>query len=533
MRRWNGWGDEGFNYPLAPRALAFLEGRLGPGLTAQDASLADILARVPPSRLPPHPLVVIEPGERAVHARGQSLPDWIALRFGTVSHFPDGVAFPQSDDEIREILAYAQRYGIRLIPYGGGTSVAGHINVQSDEYPVLTVDLRRMNRLLDLDEESHLATFEAGIQGPDVEAALRARGYTLGHYPQSFAPPDLGGWVCTRSSGQQSLGYGKIERLFAGGRLETPEGTLILPVFPASAAGPDLRELVLGSEGRFGFLTKATVRVRWVPEKEDFLAIFFPDFSSGTKAVKDLVLRRLPLTMLRLSDAAETETLLTLAGQEGLVNLLERYLGLRGASKGKCLLLYGLAGSRREISCAVGEVNDTTGRLGGVPVGRPLGRQWLKTRFKTPYLRNTLWRNGYAVDTLETAIPWGKVTGLVQEIEEALQGGLAQVNERVHVFSHLSHVYPDGSSIYTTYFYRLTKDPEENLRRWGWLKGLASRTIVAWGGTISHHHGVGEDHRSYLPAEKGRLGMRLIEEVGRVLDPFGLMNPGKLFVSEK
>jgi alkyldihydroxyacetonephosphate synthase len=471
--------------------------------------------------------VITDPEDRVRHARGQSLPDWIALRSGSIDHFPDGVAYPQSSSEVRELLAYAARYGIRLIPYGGGTSVVGHINVHDDS-PALTVDLSRMNRLLHLDEDSHLATFEPGVRGPDLEAALRARGYTLGHYPQSFEYSTLGGWICARSSGQQSLGYGRIERLFAGGQLETHRGTIVLPPFPASAAGPDLRELVLGSEGRYGILTEATVRVRRVPEFEDFRGVFFPSFAAGVSALKDLVRQRLPLAMLRLSNPEETKTTLALAGHESLIDLLNRYLELRGVAGQKCLLIYGLAGSKGEISFAAGRVQAASRRFGGVYVGRTFGREWHKARFKSPYLRNTLWENGYAVDTLETAIPWSKAEGLVTELQK-LSAGLSSVGEKVQVMTHLSHLYTDGCSVYTTYLYQIADDPAETLRRWQVLKGLASEIIVAFGGTISHQHGVGKDHLPYLEAEKGQVGMYLIKEVGRLLDPQNIMNPGKLF----
>lgn len=529
MRRWNGWGEENFVYPLTESARRFLHQEIGPANPPRDVALDEVIACVPPSRLPSHPLVITDPEERVRHARGQSLPDWIALRSGGIDRFPDGVAYPQSVQDVTALLGYAARNGIKLIPYGGGTSVVGHITVYDDD-PLLTVDMSRMNRLLYLDEESHLATFEAGVRGPDLEAALRARGYTLGHYPQSFEYSTLGGWICSRSSGQQSLGYGRIERLFAGGRLETVSGALVLPAFPASAAGPDLREFILGSEGRYGILTEATVRVRKVPEAEDFRGIFFPDFTNGMNAIKELVRQRLPLTMLRLSTAEETRTTMAMAGHENLMSLLDKYLRLRGVGNGRCLLIYGMAGTRGEVAFAAGRVKATSRRFGGVSVGRTFGREWHKSRFKTPYLRNTLWDHGYAVDTFETAVPWSKVERLVRAMQ-GLSAGLSSINEKVHVMSHLSHVYTDGCSIYTTYVYRLADSPGVTLRRWQILKNMASTTIVAHGGTISHQHGVGKDHLPYLEEEKGPIGLHLIAELGRLLDPRALMNPGKLFES--
>jgi alkyldihydroxyacetonephosphate synthase len=385
-----------------------------------------------------------------------------------------------------------------------------------------------MSGLLHFDERSGLATFGAGIAGPDLEALLRVRGHTLGHFPQSFEYSTLGGWIATRGSGQQSLLYGRIERLFAGGQLESPAGTLVLPAFPASAAGPDLREIVLGSEGRIGILTEAAVRVSPLPQREEFLGVFFPDFSAGEEAVREIVQARLPLSMLRMSTASETATTLTLAGHEALLGTLERLLAVRGVGEDKCMLIAGFTGRTALVAMARRESLAIARKHGGVCVGRAFGRQWYRSRFRTPYLRNTLWEMGYAIDTLETATDWTGVPAMVEAIETALRTASAEVSERVHIFTHLSHLYPYGSSIYTTYLFRLAPDPDETLQRWQRMKAAASQCIVARGGTISHQHGVGEDHLPYLAVEKGALGIRALRDVCAVFDPASIMNPGKM-----
>jgi alkyldihydroxyacetonephosphate synthase len=528
MRRWNGWGDDTITYPLAEGPRRFLEELVGPGAPPRDAKLEEVIERVPASRLPEHPLVCQDAEERVRHARGQSLPDWIALRSGRISTFPDGVAYPTSDDEVRGLLAFAAEADVRVIPYGGGTSVVGHVNPPPGEQPVLTVDLARLCRLRHFDEVSQLATFGAGAMGPDLEAQLRARGCTLGHFPQSFELSTLGGWIVTRSSGQQSLGYGRIEKLFAGGMLVSPAGTLQMPPFPASATGPDLREVVLGSEGRLGILTEATVRVAPLPEMEAFHAVFFPDFERGRRAVREMMQARLPLSMLRLSTTVETQTTLALAGHERLIGTLERLLSLRGVAEEKCMLMLGFTGREGMAKATRKEALDMAGQQGGIHVGRTFGNEWHKSRFHTPYLRNTLWEMGYAIDTLETATDWANVPTMLEAIEGALRPGLEDLGERVHVFSHLSHLYPYGSSIYTTYLYRVATDPDETLERWQILKAAASDAIVAHGGTISHQHGVGTDHLAYMSQEKGPLGMAAIEDLCERFDPGGMMNPGKM-----
>lgn len=528
MKRWNGWGDERIEYPLPEAAAAYLAELIGPGNPIADTTIREVITAVPESRLVEHSLVKKDPVERLRHARGQSLPDWIALRSGRIGTFPDGVAYPNSNEDIKTLLNLARETGAHLIPYGGGTSVVGHINSLPGDVPVLVVDLSHLSRLIEIDEMSRLATFEAGIRGPELEAELGPYGFTLGHFPQSFEYSTLGGWIATRSSGQQSYYYGRIEELFAGGHIEMPIGALDLPPCPASAAGPDLRHLLLGSEGRLGFITQATVRIRPLPSVERFLAIFFRDWPSGVSAAREVVQNNLPISMIRLSDPQETETTLALAGMERLVNWADRGLRLLRYGSERCLLIFGVTGdesSTDRVSC---ETTAIARKYGGLNAGGVIGNQWRKSRFKTPYLRNALWDRGYAIDTLETAVPWSNVLDTVSSIKDAIQRGLEDIGELVLVIAHLSHIYQDGASIYVTYLYRRSPDPEETFRRWRVIKSAASEAIVAQGGTISHQHGIGLDHASYLKVEKGELGVGLLESARYFCDPGGVMNPGKL-----
>ncbi|NYE59286.1 alkyldihydroxyacetonephosphate synthase [Duganella sp. 1224] len=527
MRRWNGWGDESMEFALNADALAFLAQRVGAGRPVTDASLAQACAQIGASRLPAHPLIDTSAETRLRNALGQSLPDWLRLRYGVIGAAPDGVAYPESAEDVRALLAYAARHGVALIPQGGGTSVAGHLTAPSAR-PSLAVNMTRMRQLLYLDTESQLATFGAGVLGPDLEAQLRARGCTLGHFPQSFEYSTLGGWIATRSSGQQSLKYGRIEQMFRGGSLETPSGTLHLPTFPASAAGPDLREMVLGSEGRLGILTEATVRVRPVPEYEAFHAVFFPDWPSAETAVRQVAQAGLLLSMLRLSNPMETMTMLALAGHKKMIALLEGYLSLRGCKGGKCMLMIGVSGRKPLARAALREALVLTMPHGGVHVGRFMGEKWKQNRFRNVYLRNAAWQHGYAIDTVETAVDWPRVEIMMRAVEAAAAAALGQYGEQVHAYTHLSHLYAQGASVYTTFVYRLAGDYEADLARWKSLKMAASMAIVEHGGTISHQHGVGGDHAPYLSAEKGELGMSLLRSVFGHVDPQGIMNPGKL-----
>lgn len=528
MKRWNGWGDDAIQFDLGDDALAFLRERIGTGAAPADATFEQACAALAPSRLAPHRLVDTSAAARALHAHGQSLPDWLRLRYGKIGAAPDGVAWPESGAEVRELLDFAAAAGAIVIPYGGGTSVAGHLSAPDGAQPILSLDTTRLRAMSNLDREAQLATFGAGVLGPDLEAQLRAHGFTLGHFPQSFEYSTLGGWVATRSSGQQSLRYGRIEQLFAGGRIETPAGTLDIPTFPASAAGTDLREMVLGSEGRIGVLTEATVRVTRLPAHEAFHAVFFKDWEAARNAVREVAQARLPLSLLRLSNQLETQTMLALAGHKQLVAMLETYLRWRGCGAGKCMLMIGASGSRAAASFAMSGALAIARRHGGVHAGRAMGEKWKHNRFRNVYLRNAAWAHGYAIDTAETAVDWAGVTPMMQAMEQGAADALAAHGERVHAYTHLSHLYPQGASVYSTFVYRLSGDYAQDLARWQALKHAVSGAVVANGGTISHQHGVGTDHAPYLAAEKGVLGIGAMLALFRHFDPDGRMNPGKL-----
>ena len=530
MRRWNGWGDDSDDYVLTDNARRFLRQRIGEGRPPRDASREQVVRSVPPSRLRNPDLLLTDAAARLDHARGQSFPDWIAMKSGRMGPFADGIAFPTSHEEAAAALAEARRIGAVVIPYGGGTSVVGHLNVPAGDRPVVNISLEKMNRLTRVDDTAMLATLGAGTPGPQVEAQLRQHGYMLGHFPQSYEYSTLGGWVVTRSSGQQSYRYGRIENLFHSGRVITPRGELVIGSVPASSAGPDLREALMGSEGRLGLLTEVTARIRRLPAQEDFHAVFFPGWDAGVDAVRALVQNDVQLSMLRLSNEIETETQLALvAGHRTALFFLQRYLNLRGMGHGQCMLMVGVTGSEQECSFSRQRMLDIVSLYGGVHVGKLMGKAWARNRYRGPYLRNSLWDAGYAADTVETCVNWPQVTPVMRAIEQAAHDALSGDGERAHAFTHLSHVYRQGCSIYSTFVFRSAGSYDADYERWRRLKARVSETIVAHGGTISHQHGVGVDHAPYLPAEKSALGMDLIRAMARELDPEGMMNPGKLF----
>lgn len=519
MKRWNGWGYSKIELPVPDTASPLLGKLAGPGRPRQDATLEEVVGRVPKSKFKNHPLLDKNPETRLRHARGQSLSDWLELRFGTIDTFPDAVAFPTDEEQLREVLKVAQESKAQVIPYGGGTSVVGHLTPPKGKQRVLTVSLARMNKLLELNEHDQLATFQAGVAGPDLEAALRSHGYVLGHYPQSFEFSTLGGWVVTRSSGQQSLGYGRIEDLFAGGRLLSPQGLLEMPNLPASAAGPDIRQLIMGSEARAGIVSEATVRICRQAKVEKFAAILFPDWDSAVSTARTLARSELCLSMMRVSDARETVVQLGLAGHNPALKLLPKW-GQR------CLMLLAFTSpSWVSVERDRWRAWSQARRDGGLPLPGPFGEKWRDKRFRGAYLRNTLWDLGYAVDTLETCLPWSKLERGKAAIEDGLQTAMGDAG---YVFSHLSHFYGSGCSLYTTYLFPLLESEQAVREKWVRAKSAASQAIVDHGGTISHQHGVGLDHKPYLSQEKGQLALDSIEAGLSTFDPESMMNPGKL-----
>ncbi len=532
--RWNGWGNISINKKVSPHGAKLIKSHIGKTKKLSSVSLQQVLKTVPKSRLPAAmtklATVSIDKEVRLRHARGQSFPDWIAMHSGDFEVFPDGVAFPESTADVETLLTLASEHDLIVIPFGGGTSVVGHINPQKGSRPVLTIAMSKMDQLLDLDTESQIATFGAGTQGPAVEAQLDAQGYRLGHYPQSWELSTLGGWIAARSSGQQSLGYGRIEQMFAGGTLVTPQGVLNIADIPASSAGPDLREMMMGTEGRAGIFTEVKMRVQPQPEEELFKVAFLPNWEAGKEVLRQAVQKNVRLSMLRLSNAVETDAHLHLGTSPSQFLAISTYLKARGLSSDKVMLTYGVSGDKAQNKLALTQFNKLLKQHGSVTgkITDIMGSVWAHGRFKFPYLRGTLWDKGIMVDTFETATNWNNIDEQMQQMQEAVRTSLTEEGEEVMAFTHISHVYKQGASLYTTYFFRAAKDHATTLKRWQKIKKAASLSLANGTATISHQHGVGRDHAPYLAAEKGKLGIQVTHDMLKSLDPEQRMNPGVL-----
>ncbi|MEW9549348.1 FAD-binding oxidoreductase [Nonomuraea sp. NPDC050783] len=514
---WCGWGDPAKARELPEQVRGLLRDLLG--VRAPHAPAATLESvRLPPVALTPAHLAAlagvvgaehVRTGheERVRHTRGKSTPDLLRLRAGDGSDAPDAVVLPGSHEEVAELLALCSRERVAVVPFGGGTSVVGGLAAARAGFAgVVALDLARLDRLRSVDAESMTAGFEPGVRAPDAERLLAAHGLTLGHFPQSFEYATLGGFAAARSSGQASAGYGRFDDMVVGLTLATPSGTLDLGRAPKSAAGPDLRQLVLGSEGAFGVITALRLRVRRAPAERAYEGWRFPSWRAGSAAVRALAQEGPVPTVLRLSD--ETETMIGLAEPDAI-----------GAGGSGCLLVAGHEGA--SVAARRAAAGAVLARLGGEPLGEGPGRAWEHGRFSAPYLRDALLAAGATVETLETAGFWANLPRLYDAVRLALLGALGSPL----VMCHISHVYETGASLYFTV---VTPQNEDPVAQWERAKAEVNAAVVAAGGTISHHHGVGRDHRAAYAAEIGPLGAGVLRAVKARLDPAGILNPGVL-----
>ena len=467
--------------------------------------------------------------DRLAATGGAAFIDYARRRAGAVDDVPDLVVRPGSHDEVMRVLAIAGEHRVAVVPVGGGTSVVG--GLRTDE-PRIALALDRLGRLLHLDDVSGIATVGPAVTGPVLEALLQARGYTLGHLPQSWERATIGGYVATRSAGQASTGYGRSDDMVESLVVATPEGTLELGRGPSTAAGPDLLGLMVGSEGAFGVITRVGLRVRRLPEHRVYDALVFPGFAEGVDAFRDAAQSRATADVMRLSDEAETATTLLISGPSGIAGAaLERYLRARGVDLSSAsLAIVGWEGTDRDLVRARRAATwRALRRHGAVSLGHGPGESWRRHRFDGPHLRDALMDQGYLVETLETATHWSGYLGLHGDVTAALRDSLGP-RPGPYVMSHLSHAYETGASLYTTVI--AVADRQDPAAQWQRAKSATSNALMAAGATITHHHAVGRDHAAWLPQEVGPLGMAILRATKSTVDPEGLLNPGVLFGGE-
>ena len=523
--KWNAWGDPAEAKPLSEGVRSLLAQALGVTGSAE-AELDAHQVQLRPSALttddrealaaivgPDH--CRVSDRDRLLHAGGKSTLDLLRRKDSGVQDAPDAVLLPATDDEVVAILQYCSQHGIAVVPFGGGTSVVGGLDPVRGEFAtVVSLDLRRFDQLLAFDEVSGEAEFGAGVTGPQAEQLLGTHGFSLGHFPQSFEFASLGGYAATRSSGQDSAGYGRFDDMIRGLRAITPAGVLDLGRAPQSAAGPDLRQLIVGSEGVFGIITRVRVRVHPAPQATRYEAWSFPDFATGTAALRAVTQTGAGPTVIRLSDEAETGINLATTEAIGETQI-----------SGGCLAITVFEGTQAHAESRHAETRALMAAQGGTSLGEAPARAWERGRFGAPYLRDALLANGALCETLETATDWSNVPALKAAVTDALTSSLAESGTPALVLCHISHVYPTGASLYFTVVAGQRGNPIE---QWRTAKTAACDAIVSTGSTITHHHAVGADHRAWMGAEVGDLGVQVLRAVKATLDPAGILNPGKL-----
>jgi len=633
-----GWGEPGAGPRLAEHAAVLLRDWLGVSGAVVSSPVREAEVRLRDPVVPAGLRAELERAVGAAHVRddrtirvlraaGKSYLDLLAVRDGACEDAPDVVVSPADHGQVEAVLRACAAAGAAVIPFGGGTSVVGGVAPQRGRFETaVSLDLGRLDAVLDVDSRSRLARVAAGIRLPELDHALAPHGLRLGHVPQSYEWATAGGCAATRSAGQASTGFGRFDELAAALRCATPAGELATlgaarrsagetgrpearagdaggparsaddtgrsearpgdagglarsaadpgrsavaagdagglarsaggaagrlaaaelgssadpardatgaspspgagPILgaPSSAAGPDLRALVLGSEGTLGVITELVLRLRPVAAEQRYEGWLLRSFDAGCEALRALAQAEIAPDVARLSDEDETRTALAFAGETGLARRAggAALKALRFGSG--CLLVVGWEGEPADIARRRAPAARLLRTAGALPLGRRPGQAWRAARFAGPHLRDGLLDRGVLVETLETATTWSGLARLHGAVRTALASALAATPPIVGC--HLSHIYPDGASLYFTVLAR--QDPSDPAGQWRTAKRAATDAIMAGGGTVTHHHAIGRDHAPWLQREHGALGMELLRAAKRACDPTGIMNPGKL-----
>ncbi|QJU53229.1 FAD-binding oxidoreductase [Herbiconiux sp. KACC 21604] len=544
--KWWGWGLEGvgFHHEDKPAFAPFVKKAVALDLSVPpEAPISFDQLTVAPPRLSPAfeaELVAIV-GEdnahttdesRVVHAYGKSIRDLLRIRRNEIARVPDIVVYPGDEWDVQQIVDAAVAANAVIIPFGGGSNIAGSLEPLADETrTVVSLDLGRLNRVLDIDEGSGLARIQAGTQGPDMEEQLNAKGWTMGHFPDSFTHSTLGGWVATRSSGMQSDKYGDIADITRGLRMVRPGEIVELRPLPSTSTGPSVREMIIGSEGRLGVITEVTVQVHRQPAVREVQAYFFPNWDAGLAAMHEISESDASPSITRVSDARESGfSLATRKASKGISgaaqNVLMSVLKRRGwVLEDMCLSFIGYEGSESHVAYEKKLVGAIVKKHGGLGVGKGPGALYDQKKFDTPYLRDFLLDRGAAADVSETAAPWSRLHEVYDTTVAAANAAYDALGVHGWIMCHLSHSYHSGACLYFTFAFVYGDDP---IGQYEVVKKSIQQAFQDAGGTLSHHHGVGVEHSPWMEQDISAGGVALMQGLFDSADPKGLFNPGKV-----
>jgi alkyldihydroxyacetonephosphate synthase len=547
--KWWGWGLEGVSFthedkpdigPFIKRALELDVERV----TSRPVAFDDL--HVPEPSLAPDLRADLERAvggawvstdalDRVVHARGKSLRDLVRHRRGDVGRLPDVVVRPADEEEVTAVLRLAVDADAVVIPFGGGTNISGSLEAPDEELrTVISLDLGRMDQVLAVDDASRLARIQAGVFGPHLEEQLNARGFTVGHFPDSFTHSTLGGWIATRSSGMQSDKYGDVADLTRAVRVVTPAGTLATRAVPSTSTGPSVREMVLGSEGRLGIITEATVHVHRLPERRVILGYLLPDWTRSLAVMQEIAASEASPSVTRVSDANETQfsfatkkdgSSLDRLKSKALAAYLQRRRGFE--LDAMCLAFIGYEGTAGHVAAQRKLVGRIVSRHGGLCIGRGPGVLYDQKKFDTPYIRDYLLDRGAMADVSETSAPWSVLPTLYDNVVANARKAFDGLRVPGYVMCHLSHSYHGGACLYFTFAFKPSGD-RDALEEYDVVKSAIQQTFVDSGATLSHHHAVGTEHARWLEQDISQPGVAMLRALFDGIDPGANLNPGKI-----
>ncbi len=550
--KWWGWGHEDvtFDDSTKPELWPYLKRELGvdeirwekpvafedvtlPEQKNNEAFLAAIRAGLGDGQ------VVDDKKSRLVHAAGKSFRDLWLMRHGQVQFAPDCVVYPDTEEDVALVVRAAHEHGVVLVPFGGGSNIAGCL-VPSDRggRMVVSLDMCRMHRVLEVDRYSLTARIQPGVYGQHLEDQLAEHGVTLGHFPDSFLHSTLGGWVATRSAGMQSDIYGKIEDMVISLRMVTPSGTIITRTVPKSSNGIDIKHLCIGSEGILGVITEVVVQVHHKPEKEDWYGWLFPDFKSGLDAIHECHRGDCMPTVTRLNDPKKTALSFAFKHpktgiKDKIAKAFKWYIGnVKKINFNQCcLMVVKYEGTPQAFNRIKNRVTAIYKKHRGVCLGAEPGRSFAKVKFDFPHLRDYVMDRSIMADVSETATTWDNLRTLHESGLADVEQAIKDTGVDAWVGCHLSHSYRTGASLYFT-FGCLQREGRE-IEQYLYVKKAAEDAFMKNGGTLSHHHAVGTEHLPWVEEDLSPTGLKAVKALKAGLDPNDIMNPGKIIPSEK
>ena len=550
--KWWGWGyeDVTFDDSTKPELWPYLKRELGVSKIRWDKPVAFEDVILPEQKNNEAFLAAIQAGlgdgqivddkkSRLVHAAGKSFRDLWLMRHGQVQFAPDCVVYPDTEEDVALVVRAAHEHGVVLVPFGGGSNIAGCL-VPSDRggRMVVSLDMCRMHRVLEVDRYSLTARIQPGVYGQHLEDQLAEHGVTLGHFPDSFLHSTLGGWVATRSAGMQSDIYGKIEDMVISLRMVTPSGTIITRTVPKSSNGIDIKHLCIGSEGILGVITEVVVQVHHKPEKEDWYGWLFPDFKSGLDAIHECHRGDCMPTVTRLNDPKKTALSFAFKHpktgiKDKIAKAFKWYIGnVKKIDFNQCcLMVVKYEGTPQAFNRIKNLVSAIYKKHRGVCLGAEPGRSFAKVKFDFPHLRDYVMDRSIMADVSETATTWDNLRTLHESGLADVEQAIKDTGVDAWVGCHLSHSYRTGASLYFT-FGCLQREGRE-IEQYLYVKKAAEDAFMKNGGTLSHHHAVGTEHLPWVEEDLSPTGLKAVKALKAGLDPNDIMNPGKIIPSEK